>query len=322
MREALAGHSAGATLPAMFGRKSSFTGKIAIVTGGASGIGRALCIELTRRGAEVVVADRDVEGARAVASEIGGRAVAEELDVRDLHAFEGVVTRAVARSGRVDLLFNNAGIGVGGEADGYSPEDWDDVLDVNLRGVTNGIQAVYGQMIAQGDGHIVNTASVLGLLGLGGQVSYSAAKHGVVAASRALRVEAKRHGVRVSALCPGAVWTPILSGGRYGHPGYDGLREEIVKKLWSTARPITPEDLATRALDAVARDEAIIVVPGWWRAVWLLDRLAPVAVLRAYELFLEKTRQDLAREGLVRSNRASRRAAQPHEGRARRPMPN
>jgi NAD(P)-dependent dehydrogenase (short-subunit alcohol dehydrogenase family) len=307
--------------------QTSFSGKIAIVTGGASGIGRAFCLELARRGAVVVTADRDGDGARAVAAEVvraGGQATAEELDVRDLEAFEQVVTRAVARSGKVDYLFNNAGIAVGGEADGYAPEDWDDVLDVNLRGVTNGIQAVYGQMIAQGSGHIVNTASVLGLLGMPGQASYSAAKHGVVAASRVLRVEAKRHGVRVSALCPGAVWTPILSGGRYGHAGYEGMREDVVRKLWATLRPITPERLATRALDAVAKDEAIIVVPSWWRALWLIDRLAPVAVLRAYEVLLQKTREDLAREGLVRSNRASRRAAHAGEivGKARRSMPN
>ena len=313
----------------MFGRgaKASFTGKVAIVTGGASGIGRALCLELARRGAEVVIADRDVEGARAVAGEVreaGGRATPEELDVRDLDAFEHVVTRAVARSGKVDLLFNNAGIGVGGEADGYAPEDWDDVLDVNLRGVTNGIQAVYGQMIAQRSGHIVNTASVLGLVGLPGQASYSAAKHGVVATSRVLRVEAKRHGVRVSVLCPGAVWTPILGGGRYGHVGYDGLGDEAVKKLWATLRPIQPEELARRALDAVLRDEAVIVVPGWWRALWMLDRLAPVAVLRAYELLLAKTRRDIAAVGAVRANRTSRRATPPGDvpGKARRPMSN
>ena len=313
----------------MFGRgaKATFSGKVAVVTGGASGIGRALCVELARRGAEVVVADRDVEGARAVAAEVreaGGRATAEELDVRDLDAFEHVVTRAVARSGKVDLLFNNAGIGVGGEADGYAPEDWDDVLDVNLRGVTNGVQAVYGQMIAQGSGHIVNTASVLGLLGIPGQASYSAAKHGVVAMSRVLRVEGKRHGVRVSVLCPGAVWTPILSGGRYGHAGYEGMREDVVKKLWATLRPLQPEELARRALDAVLRDEALIVIPGWWRALWLLDRLAPVGMLRAYELLLERTRRDLEAAGLVRSNRASRRAGTAGEGttRARRPMTN
>ncbi len=311
----------------MFGKKkASFTGKIAVVTGGASGIGRALCRELAKRGAQVVVADRDGLGARDVAEGIvdgGGVAWSEELDVRDLAAFEQLVARVVARSGRVDLLFNNAGIGIGGEADGYTPEDWDDVIDVNLRGVANGIQAAYRQMITQRDGHIVNTASVLGLVAPPGQVSYTAAKHGVVGMTRALRVEAKTHGVRVSVICPGAVWTPILGGGRFGHPGYEGMREEVVKKLWAALRPISPEELAARALDAVAKDEAIIVVPGWWRAIWLADRLAPAGILRLYGLLLEKTRKDIAREGLTRSTRASRRTGAGGDGgKARRPMSN
>ena len=299
----------------MFRERGTFQGKVAIVTGAASGIGRALALELARRGARVVVTDRYGEGARDVATEIakdpgasGAIAWAEQLDVRDLGAFENVVTRAVARSGRVDMLFNTPGIGIGGEADGYTPDDWDDVLDVNLRGVSNGVQAVYRQMISQREGHIVNTASVAGLLTTPGQVSYCAAKHGVVAMSRALRVEAKTHGVRVSALCPGVVWTPILAGGRYGHPGYDGMRDELVRKLWSAARPISPEQLATRALDAVLRNESVIVVPSWWRALWLAERLAPEAMLRVYELLLENTRQEVVRAGLVRSNRPTRRA--------------
>lgn len=308
----------------MFGRKQplAYVGKIAIVTGGASGIGRALALDLVRRGASVVVADRDGDGARAVAEEARkvGEAWAEELDVRDLSAFEAVVARTVARSGRVDVLFNNAGIGVGGEADGYAPEDWDDVFDVNLRGVANGVQAVYGQMIAQRSGHIVNTASVLGLVPVPGNTSYTAAKHAVVGMSRSLRVEAASHGVRVSVLCPGAVLTPILSGGRFGHSGYEGLREETIQKMWSALRPITAETLASKALDAVARDEAIIVVPGWWRAVWLADGLAPSAILRIYALVLGRTRKELAASGATRARRPARRNGG-HEG-VRRPMSN
>ncbi len=317
---------------AMFGRKPlAYVGKIAIVTGGASGIGRALAIELARRGASVVVCDRDGEGARAVADEVRreGDAWAEELDVRDLTAFESVVARTALRSGRVDLLFNNAGIGVGGEADGYAPADWDDVFDVNLRGVANGVQSVYRQMIAQRSGHIVNTASVLGLLPVPGNTSYTATKHAVVGLSRSLRVEAETHGVRVSVLCPGAVWTPILAGGRFGHSGYDGLREETIKKMWSALRPISPEALASKALDAVARDEAVIVVPGFWRAVWLADKLAPSAMLRIYALLLRRTRKDLAAAGATRAARRARRNGG-HDGvdetgtsvRARRPMSN
>jgi NADP-dependent 3-hydroxy acid dehydrogenase YdfG len=284
-----------------------FDAKVAIVTGAASGIGRALAEELARRGAEVVLADRQAELIREVARRIeanGGRASAEELDVRDLAAFEAVVARVLRRSERIDLLFNNAGIAVGGEAEGYAPEDWSDVFDVNVRGVANGVQAVYPHMISRRSGSIVNTASVLGLFATPGQASYTASKHAVVGMSKVLRVEARAHGVNVSVLCPGAVWTPILSGGRFGRSGYDGMGEEVVRAVWSRMRPISPERFAVRALDAVAREQAIIVVPEWWKAFWLADRLAPETMLRVYEHLLVLTRRELSRHGVRRARPA------------------
>ena len=285
-----------------------FDDKLALITGAASGIGRALAEELARRGAEVVLADRQTVRVQDVARGIvasGGTAFAEELDVRDLAAFEAVVARVLRRSGRIDFLFNNAGIAVGGEADGYAPEDWSDVFDVNLRGVANGVQSVYPHMIARRGGSIVNTASVLGLFATPGQASYTASKHAVVGMSKVLRVEARAHGVNVSVLCPGAVWTPILSGGHFGRTGYEGMGEDVVRAVWSRMRPISPEALASRALDAVARDEAIIVVPEWWKAFWLAERLAPNTMLRVYERVLARSRLELERRG-VRRARPSR----------------
>ena len=161
----------------------SLENKVAIVTGGASGIGEALGEELAARGAEVVLADRQVDRARAVATRIsdrGARATAVDLDVRDLDAFEQIVHDVRKRAGHVDYLFNNAGIGVAGEIELYEPADWDDVFDVNLRGVANGIHAVYPTMIEQRSGHIVNTASMAGLVATAGEASYAATKHAVV----------------------------------------------------------------------------------------------------------------------------------------------
>src|SRR5580704_12630057 len=134
----------------------TFDGKVAIVTGGASGIGAALCRALGARGADVVVADRQTARAEGVAQHIraaGGRATSAELDVRRHESMASVVADTERRAGRVDLFFNNAGIGVGGEMDTYAPRDWDDVFDVNLRGVAYGVQAVYPVMIRQGAGH-------------------------------------------------------------------------------------------------------------------------------------------------------------------------
>jgi NAD(P)-dependent dehydrogenase (short-subunit alcohol dehydrogenase family) len=259
------------------------TGKVAVITGGASGIGRALAEELAARGGEVVVADRQAELARSVAEAIqaaGGKASSAEVDVRSFASLKQLVDATVARCGRLDFFFNNAGIGVAGPIEAYTPADWDDVFDVNLRGVAYGVQAVYPQMIAQGFGHIVNTASVAGLLPSVMTASYSASKFAVVGLSKALRVEAAYHGIRVSVLCPGAVRTPILSGGKYGRPKFEIMSQELTEQFFESLRPIEPRLFAQRAIDAVLRDVAVIVIPGWWKLWWLMDRLAPRLTLR------------------------------------------
>lgn len=148
----------------------------AIVTGAASGIGRALADELAKAGVQVVLADRQAELADHAASAIrggGGVAYATELDVTDLTRFEEVVQVAFSQAGRLDYLFNNAGIGIGGEVCKYDAADWNDVIDVNLRGVAHGILAAYPLMIQQGFGHIVNTASMAGLAPAPLSVSYT-----------------------------------------------------------------------------------------------------------------------------------------------------
>jgi NAD(P)-dependent dehydrogenase (short-subunit alcohol dehydrogenase family) len=278
-----------------------FTDKTALVTGGASGIGAALGRELARNGAEVVLADRQLALAETVAEDIrahGGRATAAELDVRSLASQRALVERTAARTGGVHYYFNNAGIAVGGEMESYAQRDWDDVIDVNLRGVAYGVQAVYPLMIRQGEGHIVNTASVAGLVGAAGEGSYAATKHAVVGLSKALRIEARRHGVRVSVLCPGAIRTPILTGGAYGRVNYDGITsDQILRTVWEPLRPMDPSEFAQKALRAIARDQAIIVLPQWWKALWYLDRVSPWVAERVWGLFLEHLRKQLLEEG-------------------------
>jgi len=273
---------------------SNPSGKIAFVTGGASGIGAALATELVDKGAEVWIADRQVGAAGELAQRLnsgGGRAHVIELDVRSYPSFKRAVAEAVQQSGRIDYLFNNAGIGVGGEVDSYTLDDWNDVFDVNLRGVVHGIQAVYPIMIRQHSGHIVNTASMAGLVTTVGQASYTATKHAVVALSKALRVEAERHRVQVSVLCPGAIRTPILTGGQYGRILVAGLSDEELLKFWEQLRPMGPEVFAERALRAVLRGDAIIVVPAWWKAWWYLERLSPALSMRTAKVMLKRMRE-------------------------------
>jgi NAD(P)-dependent dehydrogenase (short-subunit alcohol dehydrogenase family) len=266
------------------------SGSVAIVTGGASGIGRAFGEELARRGARVVLADRQADLVHDVAARIG--ATGAELDVRDPAAFKSLCNDVAKKHGRLDFLFNNAGIGVGGELSTYGVRDYDDVYDVNLRGVSYGIHAAYPIMMRQRFGHIVNTASVAGLIVSPGNGSYAASKHAVVALTKGLRMEGKRYGVRASALCPGAIRTPIVTGGKYGRSNVPLTHDQMLA-AWERLRPIDPETLVKRALPRILSNDAIIVVPGWWRVLWLLDRVSPSLGMFALSRIYEHARPDI-----------------------------
>jgi len=269
----------------------AYSGAVAVVTGAASGIGRGLAQELARRGGEVVLADLQVELAEEAASAIrraGGKAQAVKLDVTDISAVGSLFQNTVERTGRLDYLFNNAGISIGGPIGLHTTEDWDRILGVNLRGVINGVCCAYPIMLKQGFGHIINTASVAGLMPSPGIVAYSTTKHAIVGLSMSLRAEAGPSGIRVSVLCPGVVRTPILAGGKYGKV-YGHLSAEQLLKMLEQLRPMSPDQFARKALSAVARNDAIIIIPSWWKLFWWLNRLAP-ALLR---LFIQKQYQKL-----------------------------
>lgn len=276
----------------MASNAAELAGKIAFITGGASGIGAALSTKLTAAGAQVWIADRQIEVAEQLAQQLrttGATAHAVELDVRDPAAFERAIAETVKTGGRIDYLFNNAGIGIGGEVDSLTLDDWTDIIDVNLRGVIHGVQSAYPAMIRQGSGHIVNTASMAGLITTTAQAGYTATKHAVVALSKAMRVEAATHGVRVSVLCPGVVRTPILTGGEYGRN--KSVSRENQLKLGEALRPMDADVFADKALRGVLRNEAIIVVPRWWKALWYLERLSPSLSMRTAGIALKRTRE-------------------------------
>jgi len=255
-----------------------FNGATAVITGGASGIGRALGEELARRGCEVVLADLQIELAEEAASAIrdcGGKAEALKLDVTGFSAVENLLRKTVERTGRLDYMFNNAGIGILGTVALHSIEDWNRIIDVNLRGVVNGVHAAYRIMLKQRFGHIINTSSMAGLMAVPWLTSYTATKYAVVGLSKALRVETAPEGIRVSVLCPGGVRTPIMQGaGKYGKYLVD-ISPEKERELMKKLIPMPPGRFAGKVLNAVAKNKAIIIIPSWWKVFWWIDRLSP-----------------------------------------------
>ena len=269
--------------------RDRFDGRIAIVTGAGSGIGAALTRALTRAGAHVVCADLDGEAAARVAGSAPGpgSARAVTLDVADASAVQDLVSATARDAGRLDLMFNNAGITFGGETEELSLAQWDAIIDVNIRGVVHGVAAAYPLMVEQGHGHIVNTASMGGLMAAGLITSYVMTKHAVVGLSLALRSEAAAKGVGVTVLCPSAVDTPILDKGHVGR--FHG--RDFYLKGQGVRRPLDPVAFAEQSLAAIAADRAMLVTPRTARIAWRLGRWAPGFVQKQSISFVAKQRR-------------------------------
>ncbi len=260
------------------GKLRIFDGAVAIITGGASGIGRAFGETLAAKGCEVVLADLQTDQAEEVAAGIrasGGKAIAVELNVVDHGAVVKIVEQTVERCGRLDYMFNNAGIVVFGEASDYDISDWNLSIDVNLRGVVHGVDAVYRTMLKQGFGHIINTASIAGLCPWPMEIGYTTTKYAIVGLSQALRAEVEDTDVRVSVMCPGTIKTPILEGGKFGRwiRNYPAAK---VNKLMDSTRPVPVDTFVKVALKQIAKNRAVIVIPAYYRVLWWLYRLSPV----------------------------------------------
>ena len=248
-------------------------GQVCIITGGASGIGRALAVALARAGAIVVVSDIDGAGAAAVAAALnaGGstRVSAVAVDVTDAAAVGALVQETIAQHGRLDLMFNNAGVAVTGDARDLTLAHWRRVIEVNLMGVVYGADAAYKAMAAQGHGHIVNIASLAGLTPFPSNAPYSATKHAVVGLSLSLRAEGEDLGVKVSAVCPGFIESNIFAASEAVNLPRDKLAAQI------PFRKVPTDEAARKILAGVARNEPVIVFPGYARLMWWLYRLHP-----------------------------------------------
>ena len=258
---------------------SIFKEKVCIVTGAASGIGKALCEELARRGARVIATDINTEILQNMVSSIkdgSPHVQAEKLDVTDYEAFQKLIEDTVAREGRLDYLFNNAGIAILGEVRDTTIDHWRKVLDVNLNGVVYGSLLAYQQMVKQGCGHIVNLASVEGLLPFPTTVSYVTSKFAVMGLSQGLYVEGGDLGVNVSVVCPGFVSTPIFDVSDTVGVERQRWRESI--SLWERFA-ISPEGCAKVILKGVEKKKPFITVTFIARVMWWLARISPSFIL-------------------------------------------
>lgn len=233
-----------------------FAGKVAIVTGGGSGMGRATALRFAAEGAKVIVADINGDNATKVAGEIGASAIGLKVDVTQRADVAGMVQEAMSRFGRLDFAFNNAGIP--GPTDFKVHEigiaNWDQVIAVNLTGIFHCICEQVPAMKLSGGGAIVNTSSVAGVSGAPNMAAYIASKHGVVGLTRGGALDLVRDGIRMNAICPGAIDTPMLAG---------VMAEPLIAKVVAESNPIgrfaTPDEIATVVL-FLCSDEASYIV--------------------------------------------------------------
>jgi NAD(P)-dependent dehydrogenase (short-subunit alcohol dehydrogenase family) len=268
-----------------------YKGSVAIVTGAASGIGKALAEELAARGAEVVVADIDIEAARLCAAAIcdsGGKASAYALDVSDSEAVDALLQSTSQRCGRINYLFNNAGIALNGKCEDFELSHWEKVIGINLMGVVYGVRAAQKIMLAQGFGHIVNTASFAGVFPWPTTIAYTTTKYAVVGMSNALRAELAHAGIKVSVLCPGTVMTPMIEQGASPQRWVGTYPAEKLDAFFGNAKGMNPQKFATKALDRIARNQAIIVLPASYKLLWWINRVSPsLAIFLSEKIYHE-----------------------------------
>ncbi len=267
---------------------------VVVVTGAGSGLGRSICEYAGARGAVIVASDLDEARARETLERVregGGRGQAVRTDVSDAESVRSLIEGARHSAGRVDYLFNNAGVALNGEFQDVDEVEWQRIVDVNFWGVVHGCRVVYPIMMAQGSGHIVNVSSIAGLVPGGLMTAYAATKHAVVGFSTSLRSEASQYGIRVTALCPGYLETPMHASAQNvsGYVESHDVRYRSRAHRWPTAA-----DAVDHMMRGVLRNRAIVVSPRLQLPLWWVHRVAPGAYPRFWRWMIGRIR---SREG-------------------------
>lgn len=275
---------------------STLAGKTALVTGAGSGIGRATALACARRGARMMICDLDERGLQATADDIAALGVAvtaKRVDVADPEAMRAFAAAVHAEVEAVDLLINNAGVGIGGGFLHTSLEDWNWIVSINLMGVVHGCHFFVPAMVARArGGHVVNIASAAGYLANAALAAYSTTKFAVVGLSEALQDELAPHRIGVTTICPGLINTPITRNARMRGPDASPESRQRLIEIYER-RNYTPEQVAAAILIAVQRDRVLapVAIEAW--VMYYLKRLSPALVR-----FISRIAQTRARAGL------------------------
>lgn len=270
---------------------SDFRNKLAVVTGAGSGIGRTTALALADRGANLAICDIHDENLQQVAQtlrERGAKVVAEKVDVSSAEQMEAFAGSVGEQMGPADILVNNAGVGLIGSILETSLDDWDWVVGVNLKGVIHGVHFFVPPMVQRArGGHIINIASLAGIMGSSNLGAYSTTKFAVVGLSESLRDELRSHDIGVTAICPGFIKTAIADSSRYlGKLGEAGAQKSITATFDKQARP--PEKVAEAIIDAIENDRALVPVNPEAKALYWAKRIAPDATARFAQGVIEK----------------------------------
>lgn len=253
-----------------------FRDKIVLVTGAASGIGKATALGFAREGANLVVADVDEGGLERTAEEIRGvgrRALPVKTDVSRREEVEVLCRKALEEFGRVDVLMNNAGVGMACEIKDTDLSDWEWIVGINLWGPIFTLHYLLPHMVERKSGHVVNVASGAGLIGLPASGAYTTTKFGVVGLSEVLRTELERFHIGVTTVCPGVVRTPI-----FDRTKVKGFKQGITKMTDMKGNPfkgVTPEQAAKKILRAVKRNQAVLVFTAFATVLYNMKRVSP-----------------------------------------------
>ncbi|HUN56412.1 MAG TPA: SDR family NAD(P)-dependent oxidoreductase [Smithella sp.] len=253
-----------------------FRGAVTVITGAGSGIGRATALAFAKEGADLVIVDKEEDRIVQAAQEIntlGARVLIKKVDVSDRLQVEELARLVIAERGRVDILYNNAGIGVGGNFDCTSLEVWEKIFSINFWGVLYGIKAFLPHMIERRYGHIVNTSSLAGLCAIPGMSAYCSTKFAVAGLGEALWAEVRRYGIGVSTICPGIINTRVVADGCMNLREESRANKQAVLDFY-TKFGWPPERVAKAVLSAVRHNRSVVPVgPETWLQ-WFGKRLS------------------------------------------------